>query len=95
MSSHIDLQCWEIIKCNNWDCPARNEPEVPCWEIAKKVGAYVEISNTCRDCIVCIIKKKISVIANKDLQDFIKKKGLYERASKDYPACTLNTGTNG
>ena len=95
MSSHSELQCWEIIKCNNLDCPARDEPETPCWEIAKKVGAYIEISNTCRDCLVCIIKKKNSVLTPKELPDFFKEKMLYERAGKVYPACTLSTGIIG
>lgn len=95
MDSHIDLQCWEIMKCSNLDCPARSEPETPCWEIAKRINAYVDISNTCRDCIVSIIKKKISVIPHKELQDFIIKKVFCERVGKDYPACTLSTGTDG
>jgi hypothetical protein len=83
------------MKCNNLDCPARSEPETPCWEIAKRIGAYCDISNTCRDCIVCIIKKTTSVIYHKELQDFFKKKVLYERVGKDYPTCTLSTSING
>ena len=89
MCLHINLQCWEIIKCNNLDCPARNEPETPCWEIAKRVGAFINISNTCRDCIVCIIKKTTPVITPKELQNFLKQKRLYERVGKQYSACTL------
>ena len=95
MNSHIDLQCWEITKCNNLDCPARIEPETPCWEIAKRVGAYHDISNTCRDCVVYLLKKTTSAITPKELQEILKQKGLFEKIGTDYPLCTLKTARNG
>ena len=95
MDSHIDLQCWEIMKCNNLDCPARSEPETPCWEIAKRIGAYCYISNTCRDCIVYLLKKTTSAISPKELQEILKQRGLFEKIGTDYPVCTLKTAING
>ena len=95
MDSHIDLQCWEIMKCNNLDCPARSEPETPCWEIAKRIGAYRDISNTCRDCIVYVLKRTASAITPKELQGILKQRGLFEKIGSDYPVCTLKTAING
>jgi len=95
MDSHIDLQCWEIMKCNNLDCPARSEPETSCWEIAKRIGAYRDISNTCRDCIVYLLKKTTSAITQKELQEILKQRGLFEKIGKDYPVCTLKTAISG
>jgi hypothetical protein len=79
MNSHIDLQCWEIMKCNNLDCPARSEPETPCWDIAKRIGAYRDISNTCLDCIVYLLKRTASAITQKELQEILKQRGLFEK----------------
>jgi len=95
MDSHIDLQCWEIMKCNNLDCPARSEPETPCWDIAKRIGAYRHISNTCRDCIVYLLKEITSAITQKELQEILKQRGLFEKIGTDYPVCTLKTAING
>jgi len=51
MTLYTDLNCWELINCDHWDCIARNEPETPCWKIANRVASFWDISNTCRDCI--------------------------------------------
>jgi hypothetical protein len=94
MDSHIDLQCWEIMKCNNLNCPARSEPETPCWEIAKRISAYSDISNTCLDCIVHLLKKTTSAITPKELQEILKHRGLFEKIRKDYPVCSLKAAIN-
>jgi len=95
MNSHIDLQCWEIMKCNNLDCPARSEQETPCWEIAKRIGAFSDISNTCRDCIVYLLKEITSAITQKELQKILKQRGLFEKIGTDSPVCALKTAING
>ena len=95
MNSHIDMQCWEIMKCNDLDCPARGEPETPCWEIAKRIGAYRDFSNTCRDCIVYLLKKPTSAITPKELQEILKQRVLFEKIRTDYPVCTLKAAING
>jgi hypothetical protein len=94
MDSHIDLQCWEIMKCNNLDCLARSEPETPCWEIAKRIGAYCDISNTCRDCIVYLLKEITTAISQKELQEILKQRGLFEKIRTDYPVCSLKEAIN-
>ena len=87
MNAHRDLKCWEITNCENLNCPARSEPETPCWEIAQRNGAYHDISNTCRDCIVPVLKKEASVLGNKEIQDILLHRGLYERIETGYLAC--------
>ena len=94
MDSHIDLQCWEIMKCNNLDCLARSEPETPCWEIAKRIGAYRYISNTCRDCIVYLLKEITTAISPEELQEILKQRGLFEKIGTDYPVCSLKEAIN-
>ncbi|MEJ2333700.1 MAG: hypothetical protein P8Y08_13115 [Desulfobulbaceae bacterium] len=94
MDSYIDLQCWEIMKCNNLDCLARSEPETPCWEIAKRIGAYCDISNTCRDCIVYLLKEITTAISQKELQEILKQRGLFEKIGTDYPVCSLKEAIN-
>ena len=94
MDSYIDLQCWEIMKCNNLDCLARSEPETPCWEIAKRIGAYCDISNTCRDCIVYLLKEITTAISPKELQEILKQRGLFEKIGTDYPVCSLKEAIN-
>jgi hypothetical protein len=95
MVNYSNYNCWEIMKCNNLDCPARSEPETPCWEIAKRIGAYRHISNTCRDCIVYLLKEITSAITQKELQEILKQRGLFEKIGTDYPVCTLKTAING
>jgi hypothetical protein len=82
------------MKCNNLDCPARSEPETPCWEIAKRIGAYRNVSNTCRDCVVYLLKTATSALSTKELQEILKQRGLFEKIGTDYPACTLKTAVN-
>jgi hypothetical protein len=95
MDSYSTMKCWEIINCDNLDCPARSEPETPCWEIAKRIGAYRDISNTCRDCIVYVLKEETSAITQKELQEILKQRGLFEKIGTDYPVCTLKIAING
>ena len=95
MISYPNYKCWEIMNCDNLNCPARREPETPCWEIAKRVEDYRNVSNTCKDCIVYILKEKTSVLDKKELHLIIKQRGLLknkgvtsyyktERASEKY-----------
>jgi hypothetical protein len=95
MDSYSNMKCWEIINCTDLDCLARSEPETPCWEIAKRIGAYRHISNTCRDCIVYLLKEITSAITQKELQEILKQRGLFEKIGTDYPVCTLKTAING
>jgi len=91
MTSYSDLKCWEIINCDNLDCLARSEPETPCWEIAKRIGAYRTFSNTCRDCIVYLLHKETSVLSKKEVQEILRHRGI----GTGYITCTLKTSING
>jgi hypothetical protein len=74
MNYRTDIRCWEIIKCDKQDCPARHEPETPCWEIAKREGAYKAISNICIDCIVYVLKEKTDFLGRKEKKKILSQK---------------------
>ena len=95
MNPYINLKCWEIINCDHLDCLARSEPETPCWEIAKRVEAFRDVSNTCRDCIVYLFHKETSVLSKKEIQEILRHRGDSERIGTGFFACILKTTTNG
>ena len=95
MTSYSDSKCWEIINCDNLDCLARSEPETPCWEIAKRVGAFRDVSNTCRDCIVYLFHKENSVLSKKEILEILRHRGYSGKIGAGYLACILKTSTNG
>ena len=76
MSLLSDLKCWEITQCGNEKCFARNEPETPCWKIAKRHESYQSYMNICRDCIVYILKQDVCVLSEKEYHVILRKKGL-------------------
>jgi hypothetical protein len=84
MNSYSDLKCWEIRNCDNLDCPARSEPETPCWEIAKRIEAFHDVSNTCSDCIVYLLQKETSVLNNKEIQKILRHRGHSEKIGTGY-----------
>ena len=67
MLNYSKYNCWEITNCDILDCPARLEPETPCWEVAKRLETFNDISNTCKDCIVYILKEKANILSKKGL----------------------------
>ncbi len=83
------MNCWEFMNCDNLDCPARCEPETPCWEIAKRDEAYHNVSNTCRDCIVYLLKEETSVLSIKKVQNIVKQRGLWENIGTGHQVCFL------
>jgi hypothetical protein len=94
MNPYINLKCWEIMNCDNLDCLARSEPETPCWEIAKRIGDYRDVSNTCRDCVVYLLQKNPSALSKKELQNILRQKGLSEKIGTVNPVCALKTSTS-
>ena len=96
MSSNINCKCWEIMSCDNLDCPARLEPETPCWEIAKRVEDYRDVSNTCRDCIVYILKEETYAIEDKkELYLIISQRGLLNNVLTGPKVCALRPVASG
>jgi hypothetical protein len=94
MNPYINLKCWEIINCDHLDCLARSEPETPCWEIAKRVEAFLDVSNTCRDCIIYLLQKETSVLSKKEIQEILRHRADSERIGTGYLACILKTTSN-
>jgi hypothetical protein len=89
MILYNDLKCWEIINCDHWDCLARKEPETPCWQIAKRVGSFWDVSNTCRDCIVHLIQNETSVIRKNEIFEILNNRGNSDKIGTGYRACIL------
>ena len=89
MDYYSYLNCWQITNCDNLDCPARLEPETPCWEISQRVADFHNISSTCKDCIVYILKEEPSVLEKRDLQLIIEQKNLLKHTGANQKACIL------
>jgi hypothetical protein len=94
MVSNSNYKCWEIMNCDDLDCPARLEPETPCWEIAKRIEDFRNVSNTCKDCVVYVLKEETSILSKKDLQNILKQRGLSEKIGTVNPVCVLKTSTS-
>jgi hypothetical protein len=55
------------------DCPAKEHPEMACWELAHQAGDYRNFCRICQDCIVYILKKDPGVLTESE------KKAILER----------------
>ena len=86
-------KCWEIINCDHLDCLARNEPETSCWQIAKRVGSFRDVSNTCRDCLVYLLQNETSVISKKEIFEILNHRGNTNKIGTGYRACILKTSS--
>ena len=87
MNSECKCNCWDIMNCDNQDCHARLEPETPCWEVARRIEAYHNVSNTCYDCIVYIFKNELSILSTKKAQNIITKRLIDKYAKADHQVC--------
>lgn len=68
MPSIKELACWEIMCCDDsLNCPARQNPERPCWSIAREIVDYRAEFDICCDCIVFMVKNDIVVLSAKDI----------------------------
>jgi len=87
MVSYPTYRCWEIMHCDNLDCPARREPDIPCWELARKVEAYHTTTNTCNDCVVYLLKDEGSIPGTRKLQDLIRKRESLKNKGTCHHVC--------
>jgi len=73
MGSRSDCFCWEIMQCDkSKDCPAKKNPEKPCWEIAReKDDDYRNYFNICRDCIVHVLKEDNCILSNQEIKNIV------------------------
>lgn len=83
MTLSSDWPCWEIKKCENSDCPARSEPETPCWEIVGRLKDFRSAFNICTDCIVYMLHQDVSPFSKKEYQTILKNKGLSAKQETD------------
>ena len=68
-----DMHCWEIIGCQETaNCPARQHPEIPCWELARDLGDYRSVFKICRDCIVYMVKNDTIELSDEEIQSIVK-----------------------
>ena len=93
MTSYSDLKCWELINCDHLECLARSEPETPCWQLAKRGGSFRDFSNTCSDCIVCLLQRDASVFSKKEIRELLSHRGKSDKIGTGYLACILKTST--
>jgi len=89
MTLYSDSKCWEIINCDHWDCLARSEPDVPCWQIAKRVGSFRDVSNTCRDCIVYLLQNESCEMTKEKIFKILENRGDSDIIGTGYRACIL------
>jgi hypothetical protein len=59
---------------NSDDCPAKNNVDKPCWEIARESDDYRKAHNICRDCIVHVLKAGDSVLSKQEIHKIMEKK---------------------
>ena len=85
MTKKTKLSCWEVMNCDNLDCPARCEPDIPCWQIAKREDAFHNVSNTCRDCLA--FKLSTSILSTKQIQNIIKRRVISRNSATFHQAC--------
>jgi len=93
MDSYSTMKCWEIINCDNLNCLARSEPETPCWQLAKKVQSFHDISNTCRDCIVYLLQHETPIFSKKEIEEIVNHRGNSAKVGTGYFACILSTSS--
>ncbi len=75
MTVDNNLPCWEIMRCEDTEnCPARQNPETPCWEIAYDVGDHLKASNICNDCIVYLLKSGNSTLSEQEITAIMQSK---------------------
>ncbi len=77
-----DLTCWDITQCRRSDnCPARLQPDRPCWEIAKEMGDYRSNFKICHDCLVYLTKQANAILSSREIEQILEKKGVCVLAS--------------
>lgn len=72
MKHIINLKCWEITDCQDVDCIARQEPEKPCWEIAKQIHDGYDPFEICKECVVYLLKLETGTLTRLELENIIK-----------------------
>jgi len=53
------------------------------------------VSNTCEDCIVFILKEEANLLSKKELHNIIKERGMLKNIGKGRQTCVLKASTSG
>lgn len=93
MESNFKYNCWDIMNCENIDCHARQEPETPCWDVARRIESFQNVSNTCDDCIVYIFKNELSILSTKKALNIIEQRSLNKNLEADRRVCVREAST--
>ena len=76
MVSSSERPCWEIMQCKNTEnCPARLQPDKPCWKIASELDDYRSALKICHDCLVYMLKNGTTVFTEQEIRMIIKRRG--------------------
>ena len=75
------------MNCDNFNCLARNVPDIPCWEIARVEDTYHNASNTCEDCSVYLLKTNTSENSLLILQQIMQQRVRLEKTSTGHQIC--------
>jgi len=89
MYSDSGYNCWEMMNCDNLDCPARHEPETPCWEIAKRNDVDHKSTKNCEDCVVYILKADASFVTLNKLKTLTEQREFWENIGTRHKDCIL------
>jgi len=67
--------CWRLMGCDNKEsCPARQEPEKSCWQVASELDDYRSAFKICRDCIVFMLKNDTSTLSEQEVHTIMERK---------------------
>ena len=91
MKGFKDLKCWEIMNCDHLDCLGRSDAKIPYWQIAKRVGSFQHVSNTCREFIVYLLQNETSVINKKEIFKILTHRDSFKIMRTEYHICILKT----
>jgi hypothetical protein len=67
--------CWQLMQCNHKEsCPAWQNPEKPCWQIASELDDYRNAYRICQDCIVYMLKNGASSLSQEEVHRIMQRK---------------------
>jgi hypothetical protein len=95
MDSDSGYSCWEMMNCDILDCPARHEPETPCWEIAERNDVDHKSAKNCKDCVVYILKADATFVSLNKLKTLTEQREFWEKIGTRHKGCILQANAIG
>ena len=85
MGEKCEWPCWEIMNCaESKQCPAKDHPDIPCWEIAREISDYRYILQICTDCIVHMLKGDHNALTKQEIQSIMVNKANCILTSEEF-----------